>query len=167
VGRSKRHDDDGKTGWVNMGISAESVVNVPAGQARAWFLSLKDHPERYRFRTHEGFEFVRGDFGEIGAHFKTRERFYFLRAELLFELIEVRETSFRFKLIKPAWTDVWGVFSMQASGPEAVVLRLEIGSDNRWGRWWLKTPLVASAIGKQIAGEVAHIKESMESLRDG
>lgn len=150
--------------WV---IGAERVVNVSAGQARAWFLSLKDHPERYRFSTHAGFEFVRGDFGEIGARFRTRERFFCLELELLFELVEVEETAFRFRLIKPGWIDVWGMFSMQALSPESVMLRLEIGSDKRRGQGWLKAPPVAAAISKQIAGEVAHIKESMERLRDG
>jgi len=144
-------------------IKAERVVNVSISQAREWFLSLKDHPERYCFGTHEGFEFVRGSFGEVGARFKTRERFYFLSLELLFELVEVSESFFRFRLIRPSWMDAWGVFRVQELGPGSVRLQLEIGSDGRRGRSWLESYPVANAVRRQIRREVAHIKESMES----
>lgn len=145
-------------------ISAEDVVNFSTEQAREWFLSLKDHPERYRFGTHEGFEFLEGNFGEVGSRFKTRERFQFLTLELYFEMVEVDDISFRFRLTKPAWMDVWGRFSMLELSPEAITFRIEIGSDTRRGGWWLSLPPVAGAIREQITGEVYHIGESMESI---
>ncbi len=145
-------------------ISAEREINVSVDQARDWFLSLEEHPERYRFATHEGIEFEGGNFGDVGARFRTREKFYFLKLELLFELVDVDETSFRFRLIRPAWMDVWGMFSMRELSPETVILRLEIGSDTRRGQLWLKIPPVAAAIRRQITAEVVHIKESMETV---
>ena len=145
-------------------ISAEKEVNVSVAQARDWFLSLKDHPERYRFGTHEGFEFLEGNFGDVGSRFKTREKFHFLTLELLFELVEVDDVSFRFRLIRPAWMDVWGRFSMLELSPGTILLRIEIGSDTQRGQFWLGLSPVAGAIRKQITGEVDHIKESMESV---
>jgi hypothetical protein len=144
-------------------VSAERVVNTSVDRAREWFLSLKDHPERYRFGTHEGFEFVEGSFGDVGSRFKTREKFRFLTLELLFELVEVDDVSFRFQLIRPAWIDVWGRFSMLELKPGIILLRIEIGSDTQRGEFWLMFPPVAGAIREQITGEVDHIKESMES----
>jgi hypothetical protein len=148
-------------------ISAQTLVNVSASQARDWFLSLKDHPERYRFATHAGFEFVQGNFGEVGARFKTREKFYFLRQELLFELIEVDETSFRFRLVSPSWLHVWGAFTVQELSPESVSLRLDIGSTTQYGRLWLRFYPLAAAIRRQITLEVTHIKASMEEVAAG
>ncbi len=144
-------------------ISVEREVNVSVDRARDWFLSLEEHPERYRFATHEGIEFAGGNFGDVGARFRTREKFYFLKLELPFELVDVDESSFRFRLIRPAWMDVWGMFSMQEPGPGKITLRLEIGSGTRRGQWWLKFSPVATAIRQQITGEVEHIKESMET----
>lgn len=144
-------------------ISAQRIVNVPVGQARDWFLSLKDHPERYRFATHDGIEFVQGNFGAVGARFKTRERFYFLKLELLFELVEVNATLFRFRLISPSWLHLWGAFVVQKLGSEAISLHLKIGSDTQLGRLWLRFYPLAAAIRQQITKEVAHIKASMES----
>jgi len=145
-------------------ISAEREVDVSVGQAREWFLSLQEHPERYRFATHEGIEFAGGNFGDVGARFRTREKFYFFKLDLLFELIDVDEGSFRFRLIRPAWMDVWGMFSVRESGSGKVILRLEIGSDTRRGQRWLRFSPVAAAIRRQITGEVGHIKESMETV---
>jgi len=145
-------------------ISAEREVNVSVDRARDWFLSLEEHPERYRFATHEGIEFVGGNFGDVGARFRTREKFYFLKLELFFELADVDETSFRFRLMRPAWMNVWGMFSMRELSPGTVTLRLEIGSDTRRGQSWLKFSPAAAAIRQQITGEVDHIKESMETV---
>ena len=145
-------------------ITAESVVDVSVSQARAWFLSLKDHPERYRFGTHEGFVFVRGDFGEVGSRFKTREKFPLLKLELLFELTEVDETSFRFRLTRPAGLGIWGAFAVEELSAESVLLRLEIGSTSRLGRLALGFYPVAAAIRGQITGEVTHIKASAETV---
>ena len=146
-----------------MVISVEREVNVSVDRARDWFLSLEEHPERYRFATHEGIVFAGGNFGNVGARFKTREKFYFLKLELLFELVDVDENSFRFRLVRPAWMDVWGRFSVWELRPGSVIMRLEIGSDTRRGQWWLKFSPVAATIRQQITREVDHIKESMEA----
>ena len=144
-------------------ISAQAVVSVSADQARSWFLSLEDHPERFRFGTHDGFEIVHGNFGDLGSRFKTREKFYFLKRELLFELVEVDEISFRFRLIRPSWPQVWGSFLMRELEPASVSLQLEIGPTTQVGAFWLKFYPVAAAIRQQITSEVVHIKASMES----
>ena len=144
-------------------ISAEEVINVSTEQARDWFFSLEDHPERYRFDTHNGIEFVQGSFGKVGARFKSREKLSVLKTELLFEVTEVGETWFRLKLINPSWVDAWATFSIQELSPDSVSLQIEIGSDTRRGQLWLKFSPVAGAIREQITGEVNHIKKSLES----
>jgi hypothetical protein len=144
-------------------ISAQRQINVPMDQARDWFLSLEDHPERYRFATHDGIQFVQGSFGEVGSRFKTRERFYFLKLALLFELFDVGETWFSFRLVSPSWAQVWGAFKIQELSSESISLHLEIGSSTQWGQLWLRFYPVAAAIRRQITREVVHVKTSMES----
>jgi hypothetical protein len=145
-------------------ISAQTTVNVTMAQARDWFMGLKDHPERYCFATHEGFQFVHGNFGEVGACFKTREKFYFLKLELLFELTEVNAATFRFQLSRPSCLSVWGAFTMEELTPETVSLRLDIGSITRFGQLSLRVYPLAAAIRRQITGEVDHIQASMEAI---
>jgi hypothetical protein len=145
-------------------ISAEAGVGVPVEAARDWFLSLKEHPERYQFDTHEGFVFEEGDFGEVGARFKTREKFLFLRLELLFELAEVGERAFRFSLRRPACLGVWGRFEIQEDSGEQSILSLRVGSQTRLGQLLLRFYPVTTAVHRQIGNEVQHAKRSMERI---
>jgi hypothetical protein len=78
-------------------LDARIVVDVSVERALEWFLSLREHPERYQFDTHQGFEFVEGSFGEVGARFRARERFFLLKLPLPFELIQVGESEFWFR----------------------------------------------------------------------
>lgn len=144
-------------------LKAETRVDVPVGAARDWFLSLKEHPERYTFETHEGFEFEEGSFGEVGARFKTREQFFFLRLELLFELTAVRETTFRFSLARPSSIGVWGRFEIEEDQGHSL-LSLSIGSETRVGQLLLRCYPLAAAVYRQIRSEVHHIKSSMERV---
>jgi hypothetical protein len=148
-------------------LSAQIDVNVSVEQARDWFLSLKEHPERYQFDTHEGFQFVEGDFGEIGARFKTREKFLFLKLELLFELTEVRGAKFWFRLIRPLRMGIWGRFDIEGAGEQETRVSLDIGSETRAGQLVLRCYPVAVVVHRQIYREVSHIKRSMEqTFRD-
>jgi hypothetical protein len=146
-------------------ITAEATVNVGTAQARRWFMELETHPERYRFETHAGFAFTQDNgrrFGEIGASFHTWEQFYGLKLTLRFELVEVGEMHFRFRLTRPP-LPVWGAFVIQETCNDTTHLRLEIGGTNRLGKWLLRFPLVRGAVQRQIRGEVEHIKTSMEA----
>ncbi len=144
-------------------IHAETSIHVPAEQARQWFLDLQTHPERYTFATHEGFTFTHGDFGEVGARFETRERFFGLRITLRFELTKIQRYQFHFRVLKPA-LPVWGAFVLEPLGGDKTRLRLEIGSEGRLGTWALNFPLVRRAVQRQIQGEVKHIRASMERV---
>ena len=144
-------------------LKAETTVNVSLDEARDWFLSLEEHPERYAFETHAGFAFVRGNFGEVGARFNTREKFHGLRVTLHFELTGVNETRFRFRLLRPA-PPVWGAFLIQAQTSHTINLCLEVGGINRLGETILQLPLVHSAVRRQIQGEADHLKASMETV---
>jgi hypothetical protein len=144
-------------------IKAEETVHVSIAQARQWFMELEKHPERYRFETHAGFAFTQGNFGEIGARFQTRERFYGLKLALRFELTEVGDTRFRFRLIRPA-LPVWGAFAIEEVPGNGTSLSLAIGGTTRLGAWLLRLPLVRGAIRRQILGEVEHIKASMQDV---
>lgn len=148
-------------------LSAQAEVDVPVGAARDWFLSLEEHPERYTFDTHEGFEFEMGGFGEVGARFRTRERFFFLRLELLFELTEVHETAFWFWLCRPSWIGVWGRFEIEEDNDGQSVLLLSIGSETRLGQFLLRFYPVAASVQAQIRDEVQHIRRSMERVHAG
>jgi len=145
-------------------ISAENQVGVSVEAARDWFLSLKEHPERYTFDTHEGFEFEQGDFGEVGARFKTRETFLFLRLELLFELAEVRERAFVFWLRRPSCIGVWGRFEIRENNEGQTILSLHVGSETRLGQLLLRSYPVTTAVHRQIRKEVQNAKLSMERV---
>jgi hypothetical protein len=145
-------------------ISAQQEVDVTIDEARNWFLSLKDHPERYRFETHMGIEFLEGTFGEAGARFKTREKFLFLTTDLRYELVEVDERSFAFRLLNMPWFHIWGVFRVKERNAHSVLLALEIGASQSLGRSFLAFYPVQNAVNEQVHREVAHIKQSMESL---
>ena len=144
-------------------IKAEATVHVSVAQARQWFMELETHPERYQFETHAGFAFTQGNFGEIGARFQTREQFYGLKLTLCFELTEVGDKHFRFRLICPA-LPVWGAFAIEEAPGDNTSLNLTIGGTTRLGVWWLRLPLVRGAVQGQIRGEVEHIKASMEAI---
>ena len=143
-------------------IQAEAVVSVGLAQARQWFMDLREHPERYKFETHAGFEFTEGDFGQVGAHFTTQEQFYGVRLGLHFELTETSERRFAFRVIRPS-LPIWGAFTLQELNVGKTLLCLEIGAIGRAGRWILGLPGVQGAIGKQIRSEVMHVKASMET----
>jgi hypothetical protein len=144
-------------------IKAEETVNVRIAQARQWFMELEEHPERYHFETHAGFTFTQGNFGEIGARFQTWEQFYGLKLTLRFELTELGDTRFRFRLIRPA-LPVWGAFAIEEAPGDGTSLSLTIGGTTRLGARLLRLPLVRGAIRRQIRGEVEHIKASMEAI---
>ena len=144
-------------------IAAQVPVQVGIALARLWFLELEAHPERYQFETHAGFAFTRGDFGQAGARFQTRERFYGLRFTLVFELTEVCDAYFRFRLIRPP-LPVWGAFAIEEAGTGATDLRLAIGGTTCLGAGLLRLPLIRGAVRRQIRSEVEHIKISMESV---
>ncbi|MBN1934144.1 MAG: hypothetical protein JW934_05750 [Anaerolineae bacterium] len=145
-------------------LSSRVEVAVPLERARAWFLSLRDHPERYRFATHEGFAFTQGDFGRAGARFQTVERFLGVCKTLHFELIAVGETSFEFTLLDPLNGQVWGAFILEARSPALSALILNVGAHAPLGARFLRFWLVRLAVQRQIDGEVRHIKTSMEAL---
>ena len=144
-------------------IKAEETVHVRIAQARQWFMELETHPERYQFETHAGFAFTQGSFGEIEARFQTWEQFYGLKLTLRFELTEVGDTHFRFRLARPA-LPVWGAFVIEEAPGDTTNLSLEIGGTTRLGAWFLRLPLVRGAVQRQIRGEVKHIKASMEAI---
>jgi len=144
-------------------VTAETLVQVAAAAARRWFVELETHPERYQFETHAGFKFTRGNFGEIGARFQTREQFCGLPLRLSFELTEVEDARFRFRLTRPP-LPVWGAFTIKEAGKETTALCLAIGGTTRLGRWFLRFPPVRSVVRRQIRSEVEHVKASM-SLR--
>ncbi len=147
--------------------SASVVAQIPVAadvaQVRRWFLELEGHPERYRFETHAGFTFTDGSFGEVGARFQTQERFHGMRLTLGFELIEVTDTYFRFRLVRPP-LPAWGAFVIERVSGATTHLRLAIGGTTRLGTWFLQLPLVNGVILRQIRDEVQHIRTSIEAL---
>ena len=143
-------------------IQAAVEVDVSIDEGRQWFLELETHPERYQLDTHAGFVFVHGRFGEIGARFRTRERFCGLGVSLLFELTEVWESRFRFRLVRPA-LPIWGAFSVAPASADRAIVELAIGGTSVLGAWLLRLPLVGSVIRQQIRREVSHIRDSMEA----
>jgi hypothetical protein len=147
----------------NVLFAVREDVRVAPELARQWFIELQAYPERYQFGTHAGFVFTSGIFGEVGARFRTRERFRGLPLTLAFELTEVGESSFRFRLVRPA-LPVWGAFVIEGTGVNTTSLSLVIGEDRHRGAWFLRLPVVRGAVQRQIRGELAHIRSSMEAL---
>ena len=144
-------------------ITAQVPVRVAVGAARRWFMELETHPERYQFETHAGFTFTQGNFGEVGARFQTRERFWGLPLTLSFRLTQVEAQRFHFRLTHPR-LPVWGAFTIEETGDGMTALRLDVDGTTRLGAWMLRLPPVRGAVRRQIRGEVAHIKASMEAM---
>lgn len=142
-------------------ITAQADVQVDMQSARAWFLTLKTHPERYQFATHAGFRFTQGSFGEIGARFRTQEHFHGLQFTLRFILTQVEATRFQFRL---EHLPIWGAFTLDPQGAQSTRLQLDVGGNTSVGRCLLRCPPVYQAVKRQIQGEVAHIKTSMETI---
>lgn len=143
-------------------LGVEIPVDAPVDAVRDWFLSLEEHPERYAFDTHAGFEFEHGSFGEPGARFSTREKFYFVTLRLLFELTDVRQRAFTFLLLRPAFLEIWGRFEVEElpGGRSSVALR--VGSETRVGQLLLRFYPVAAGIHRQVCGELRNIRDSIE-----
>jgi hypothetical protein len=143
------------------GLEAKARANVSKESARQWFMELETHPERYEFATHAGFEFIDGNFGEIGAQFQTEEKFIGLRIRLRFELTDVNDDQFNFQVLRPN-LPIWGTFSLERVSEHQTNVYLHIGSDRPFGSFVLNFPLISLAIQRQIQREVDHIKSSME-----
>ena len=144
-------------------FESKDVLDVSPDQVRRWFEELSTYPERYQFGTHAGFVFTSGAFGEIGARFRTEERFRGLPITLHFELTELGEASFTFRLVRPA-LPVWGSFLIGQTASGTASLALVVGEDAPRAAWFLRLPLVRSAIQRQISSEIAHIKSSVERV---
>lgn len=144
-------------------LEARDTVDVAPDHVRQWFRELATHPERYQFDTHSGFVFTSGSFGEIGARFQTQERFRGITVKLHFELTELSEDSFSFRLTRPA-LPVWGAFEIGETADGTASLALLVGEDAPQAAWFLRLPLVRSAVQRQISGEVAHIKSAIEKV---
>lgn len=147
-------------------LGVQTEVEAPVDDVRDWFLSLEEHPERYAFETHGGFSFEEGGFGEAGARFTTQEQFLVFPVELQFELTDVREKAFAFRLLRPSTLEIWGRFEIEQADAGQSLLALRIGSETRAGQLFLRCYPVAAAVHRQICGEVRHIKESVEALSD-
>ena len=143
-------------------LEARDTVNVAPDHVRQWFSELDIHPERYQFDTHGGFNFTSGSFGQIGARFRTRERFRGILVTLHFELTDLRENGFTFRLVHPA-LPVWGAFLISQEADGAASLVLQVGEDAPQAAWFLRLPFVRPAVQHQINGEISHIKSSIES----
>ena len=143
-------------------LEASDTIGVSPDRVRQWFKELDAHPERYQFDTHAGFVFTSGTFGQIGSHFQTRERFYGLPVTLYFELTEIGEDRFTFRLSRPA-LPVWGTFLIQCAADNTTALSLVVGESARQAAWFLRLPLIRAAVQRQICSEIAHIKSSIEN----
>ncbi len=144
-------------------IKARTTIQTSRDAVRQWFLDLKQHPERYQFDTHAGFEILEGDFAEVGARFCTHEKFYGLRMTLYFVLTDVGEYHFQFQLRRPIKA-IWGTFSMERDTENTTILHLDVGGATQLKQIFLKLPLVHQAIQRQIQREVQHVKASVEEI---
>ena len=164
LGGAGRHERPWVSKMQDVLLVAQDNVGVAPDLARRWFIELGTYPERYQFRTHAGFTMTSAAFGQVGARFQTRERFYGLPVVLRFELTEVTETGFLFRLLSPP-LPVWGAFLIEqaADGELVTALSLVVGETVRRGAWYLRLPLVRGAVKRQIRSEIAHIKTSMEA----
>lgn len=144
-------------------LTATTTIQASRTSVRAWFLSLNEHPERYRFDTHSGFQIVAGDFGEIGSRFFTREVFAGFPLTLHFTLDEVGEFYFHFR-VRNLPLKIWGQFTIVESSSDVTRLSLDVGSDMALGETFLRSSFLGRAVQHQIQSEVDHIKCSIEAL---
>lgn len=143
-------------------MQAQTVINAPIERVRGWFLTLSDHPERYRFESHEGFVFTRGAFGEIGSEFYTREKFFGIMIKLRFRISDVKKDVFTLSCLPPL-KGSWCRFALAAESPEHTCLTLDVNTERRLHAILLNLPGLRNAIQRQINAEVQHIKASIEN----
>jgi len=145
-------------------LRASTGVDASPDEARRWFRALEERPELYQSGTHGGFVFTEGPFGETGAQFETREWLAGIRIRLRFQMTTVGEESFAFRLLAPPLA-VWGAFEIESAEDGSSRLSLLIGGENGCAEWFLRLPLIRSAVQQQIRREVSHIKSSIEHLQ--
>lgn len=147
-------------------LQASATVEATPDQVRHWFLSLREHPERYQSETHGGFTFTKGSFGEAGARFETHERLAVIHAHLCFELTSVEARRFAFRLLRPP-LGVWAAFQIEPVDEGQTQLSLLIGGENGLAERVLHLPPVRRAVRQQIQREVSHVQSSVERLQTG
>jgi hypothetical protein len=144
-------------------MTAKADIHVDINRARSWFLNLKDHPERYAFDSHEGFTFIDGDFGEVGAQFYTIEHFRGIRTKLTFTITEVTPSSFIFEVTKPL-RKIKGEFKLLELADDMTEITLSVFAPNNIIKRLFDVKPFYQAVYSQISGEVQHIKTSMENI---
>ncbi|HUT21420.1 MAG TPA: hypothetical protein VM366_19885 [Anaerolineae bacterium] len=145
-------------------LRASAEVDASPDEVRSWFLALEERPELYQSSTHGGFVFTEGSFGETGAQFETREWLAGIPVRLRFQLTTIGEKSFAFRLLAPP-LPVWGAFEIESAEDGSSRLSLLVGGENGCAEWFLRLPLICSAVQQQIRREVSHIKPSIEQLQ--
>ncbi len=162
MGKKRPKHEDSANEWPTA-LMAFACIDVTLAQTRAWFTALADHPERYRFASHNGFSFTRGRFGEVGALFQTEEVLGGILMTLKFELTQVTAQQFTFALRHPV-RSIYGRFTLSPLSEGRTRLELAVGSPHRGASFFLCLPVVRGIIQHQIKEEVRYIKESMEAL---
>lgn len=145
-------------------LTASTETAAAPEEVRRWFLSLREHPDRYQSQTHGGFVFTEGSFGEAGAHFETREQLAGIPVRLRFELTAVEDRHFAFRLLSPLLA-VWGAFRIEPAEQGGSLLFLLIGGENRSAERILRLPVVRGAVREQIQREVSHIQSSVDRMQ--
>lgn len=151
-------------------IKAAVTIKKPQKQVVAWFKTLKDNLDQYRFSSHQGVRVVSGSLDRPGGMFETKERFGgLLPIGLRFQITQVKANSFTFRLIKPLKSlRIYGQFVVRpvAARQTRLTLRIFVKRPQslivKTGQTLMFTWLVRQAIKQQIQAEVAFIRKSIE-----
>jgi hypothetical protein len=112
-------------------IKRHITIRKPKEEIIRVFDYIKENPDKYSFKTHQGIFPVKGNLTESGSIFQTKERFAFLPITLTFSTLGKTEDSFEFKLIKPLKNlEIVGEFKVKEITKEKSQLFLSVFSEN-------------------------------------
>ena len=152
-------------------IKAQRLINASNYEVKQWLKNLEKNPKKYNFDTHQGFQLKSGTLSEPTSVFKTQEIFAGLKFSFNFQVTEVSQNKFEFKLIKPSWLASLGIkgkFKTVPVSDQQTILQLIIfnQANDYFTRvvamLFLYLSPVRFLIAKQINKEVKFVKSSIE-----
>lgn len=152
-------------------IKAQRLINASSQEVKQWLKTLENDPKKYKFDTHQGFQLESGTLSKTGATFTTQEIFAGLKFSFNFQVTEVSQNKFEFKLIKPSWLASLGIkgkFKTVPVSDQQTILQLIIfnKANDFFTRvvamLFLYLSPVRFLVANQINKEVRFVKNSIE-----
>lgn len=138
-------------------------INRPE-KAQEYINKLNNGEKEYKFDTHEGFKFTKGNLKEPLSEFYTVERFLGRRIKLNFLILVSNEKEIKFSLTnKLRSLNIQGKLTLKG---KKISLQIFSKPQSRLKKIFARTiiPIMRPLINQQIKKEARFIKKEIESL---